>query len=187
MKRPDPKTRRIPSPFGGKPVLFWILFPDNCADERRLKPTPKPLLPLMVALRRTSAVPTKAKIPALAGTAVPFPVIVFTGEKGKAVSPTDTLEPRAKTPWLALPVIVFSPTMAARESITSMPLRPGAAAGLVPLPLIVLAATKAVLPVEKKTPLLPLLLIMFPAASPKLVTPILPLLPSVKDTPTRAF
>ena len=90
-------------------------------------------------------------------------------------------------PWLALAVMVFNPMMSAVELITLMPKRPRAAAGLAPLPLIVLAPTKAVLPIVMWRPLLPLLVIMFPAAPFESSTPILPLLPSVRLIPTRAL
>src|SRR5262249_13069983 len=164
------------------------MLPEICADDRRLRNRPKPLLPVIAALRTTIAVPTNPKTPALLLTAVPFPLIVFTPEKvlkDPEVSPIRILAFRAKTPWLALFLMLLAPMISAVAFTMKIPNRPVGAFGSVPFPMMSLAPMKAVPPMVTWTPLLLLLLILFGPARLALSTPILPLPPSVTMTPSR--
>lgn len=108
-----------------------------------------------------------------------FPVIVFTLEKPKPGSPIVKLALRAVMPVLGWPVMELPPIMLAVALNTPIP--------FARFPLIVLLAIKAVLPSTMVIPVPPLTLMVFPAATPRLVRPIRALAPSARLTPSRPF
>src|SRR5882762_913262 len=185
---PDPKTSRMPSPVPGPmATLFWIALFPIWADDLNERTTPKATLLLITASRMVTDDPLNATTPACE-TGLPFPVMVLT-----VVIPPKLASPKFAelltrlTPVPALPEIVLPPMKSAVALARLTPIRRFPGASLVPLPVIWFIAMIAVEPNTMWMPFDALALIVLPAPTLKLSTPMRAEPPLNTPTPIRPF
>ena len=167
--------------------MFWIVFPEIWACDLNDRNTPAPTLLVMIASRMVTDEPLKAKMPPCEA-GLPFPLMVLTVVKSKRASPkiAELLTRLTPVPpvW---PEIVFPPMMSALALARLIPILRAAGSALVPLPVIWFIAMRAPEPNTMWMPFEALALIVLPAPTLKLSTPMRAEPPLNTPTPIRPF